>query len=127
MWKLLSTFVAVLAAIVVAVVLFAPERLPPGIGLQPVPVDVTVSKSLVGQVLGQDRTEVTVTNAADRPLHNVTLALRARDGRDKKTARVPQWPPGESRDLGWMKGWEIQPEDRLEISASGYYAVTWRL
>jgi hypothetical protein len=131
MLKVLGTFVAVLAAIAVGVFLFAPERLPPGIGIQPVPLDVTVSNSMVeqvfGQVLGEERVGVTIANNSAEALANVTIALRSADGTDKKSVHVPRWEPGESKALGSLQGWDVEPGDQLRVTASGYYAVSWNL
>jgi hypothetical protein len=131
MLKILGTFVAVLAAIAVAVFVFAPERLPPGIGIQPVPVDVTISASVVdevfGQVLGEERVGVTVANNSTKTLANVTIALRSADGNDKKSVHVSRWEPGESKALGSLQGWDVKPGDNLRVTASGYYPVSWKL
>jgi hypothetical protein len=131
MFKFLGTFLAVLAAIVVAVFLFAPERLPPGIGVQPVPLDVTVSDSVVGQVLGQvlgeERMHVTVANNSGKALSNVNVTLRDPTGADKKSIYVSRWAAGESRELGALQGWDIEPGDRLRVTASAYYPVSWNL
>jgi hypothetical protein len=131
MLKVLGTFVAVLAAIAVGVFLFAPERLPPGVGIQPVPLDVTISNSVVeqvfGQVLGEERVGVTIANNSTKTLSNVTIALRSTEGSDKKSIHVERWEPGESRALGSLQGWDVKPGDQLRVTASGYYAVSWNL
>lgn len=131
MLKFLGTFVAVLAAIAVAVFFFAPDRLPPGIGIQPVPLDVTVSNSVVeqvfGQVLGEDRVGVTIANNSAKALANVTIALRSANGTDKKSVHVERWEPGDSKSLGSLQGWNVEPGDQLRVIASGYYPVSWNL
>ncbi len=116
-----SVFVTVLLAITVAVFLFAPERLPSGIGITPIPLEASVRPSLFGQ--GQ---VAILENQTGKTLHNVNILLLRANGEIVKGGMRENWPPGDHMELGWLEGWQIEQGSRLEVKASGYYSRTWQ-
>ena len=118
--KALGVFLAVLAAIVVAVFIFAPDRLPSGIGLLPVPINVSTRSSLIGE--GQ---VATISNPTGKTLYNVRLVCRNTAYNQKKVYFEEIWPPGKSIEIGWMEGWRFEPGETLTITASGYALSRW--
>ena len=118
--KAFGVFLAVLAAIAVAVFIFAPDRLPSGIGLLPVPIKVSTRSSLIGE--GQ---VATISNPTGKTLRNVRLVCRNTAVNQKKEYFEETWPPGKSIEIGWLEGWRFEPGETLTISASGYAFTTW--
>lgn len=115
----LGTFAAVLAAIIAGVVFFAPERLPSGVGLAPVPMEVSFRDS----VFGEGRVAI-IQNPTGKTLHNVVCIRKDRAGNDD--GRMEEsWAPSRQVELGWAEGWRWQKGDTLTISASGYSSKTW--
>ncbi|HIM58386.1 MAG TPA: hypothetical protein EYJ00_03575 [Gammaproteobacteria bacterium] len=119
--KASSIFFSILSAITIAVFIFAPERLPSGVGITPVPIEAYARPSIFaqGQVAG-------LKNLTGKTLHNVKISLFNPNGEIIKGAMREQWPPGESMELGWLEGWEINKGTRLKASASGYFSKTWQ-
>ena len=115
-----SIFFSIFSAIAIAVFIFAPERLPSGVGVTPVPIEAYIRPSIFGQgkVVG-------LKNPIGKTLHNVKVKLSKTDGTIIKSAMREQWPPGKSMELGWLEGWEINKGTRLKASASGYFSKTW--
>ena len=118
--KASGVFLAVLAAIAVAVFIFAPERLPSGIGLVPVPMEVRTRPSLAGE--GQ---VAIISNPTGKTLHNVLLFCRNSSTNEEKTYLEETWVPGKSIEIGWVEGWRFLSGETLTISASGYASKTW--
>ena len=114
------TFGSVLAAIVVAVALFAPERLPSGWGLGPVPLRVDIRDSLVGE--GK---VAMIQNPTGKTLHNVVIVCRSPTRETAKQYLEETWAPGRVLELGWAEGWRWEKGEKLTISASGFYSCKW--
>ncbi|MEO1851320.1 MAG: hypothetical protein ABGX71_12215 [Methyloprofundus sp.] len=119
--KASSIFFAIFAAITAAVFIFAPDRLPSGVGITPVPIEAYARPSIFGQ--GQ---VAGLKNSTGKTLHNVKISLFEADGKMIKGAVREQWPPGESMELGWLEGWKINKGTRLKASASGYFPKSWQ-
>jgi len=116
-----GAFLGVLIGIAVAAVfIFAPERLPPGIGLVPVPMEVRTRPSLVGE--GQ---VAIISNPTGKTLHNVHLFCRNSSTNEEKAYFEETWAPGKSLELGWLEEWKFLSGETLTISASGYASKTW--
>lgn len=112
----LKVFLAVLAAIAVGVFLFAPERLPSGIGLKPLPMKVTKRTSLV--TFGRGWVAV-IENQAPVTLHNVNLTCTDVTGKNKVIFKET-WPPNETFEIGAFEGWVFESGETLKIEVSGY-------
>jgi hypothetical protein len=129
--RILSSFIGFLLAISVTIVVFAPERLPAGLGIKPVPVELVVENSLAGQIMekliGDSGKDLVLTNIHNRPLYNVTVTLRDTEQNIKHQHISQTLPASERLRLGWIKQWRIDPGDQLEVSASAYYKVVWAL
>jgi len=118
--KAFGVFLAVLAAITVAVFIFAPERLPSGIGLHVVPMEVSSRDSLVGE--GQ---VAIISNPTGKTLHNVRIVCRNSRLNQEKAFLEESWAPSRTVELGWAEGWRFESGETLEISAAGFSAKTW--
>lgn len=117
----IGIFVAVLAAICVGVFLFAPEKLPSGVGLEPVPIEVNVRDSMV------DEGKVAIIrNPTAKTLHNVLLVCTNAELKQEKRYLEETWAPNRELELGWMEGWKWVSGETLTVSASGYAEKTWR-
>ena len=118
--KAFSIFLAVFLAIALAVLVFAPERLPSGIGVTPTPIEVTQRPSFFGQ--GQ---VAMFRNPTATTLYKVKIVLIDAKGNFVKAGERETWPPGETLQLGWLEGWQIQAGSVVRISAAGHYARSW--
>ncbi len=118
--KAVSIFLAVFFAIALSVLLFAPERLPPGVGVTATPIIASQRPSLFGQ--GQ---VAVFKNPTAKTLHNVRITLLDKQDNVVKGGAKETWAPDESVELGWIEGWAITEKSRIRISASGYYVQTW--
>lgn len=119
--KAVSVFLAVFFAIALSVLLFAPERLPSGIGITPTPIEATQRASLFGQ--GQ---VAIFKNPTANTLHNVKVLLLDANGGIIKGEQHPIWGPGKFIELGWLEGWTITQGTLIKVSASGHYPRTWQ-
>jgi hypothetical protein len=116
----LGVFVAVLAAIVVAVFLFFPDRLPIGVGLKPVPLKASLRPALLGP--GQ---VAVLSNPTAQTIHNVRIVCR-NDALDQQAVFVQEeWKPGQSIEIGWAEGWAFQNGETISASASGFSEQRW--
>lgn len=120
--RIIAFFIATFAAITISVFLFAPERLPSGVGITRVPVEVAQrsSRIRVGDVL-------VVTNTSKNPLYNVNVSCQSPEKDSNMTWFASELKPGASIELGWMQKWRIHPGDKIEISASGYRSMIWSI
>ncbi len=129
--RLISTVVGFLLALTIAILVFAPDRLPAGYGFTPAPVSLKVEDMLAEQIVetlfGEDAKTLVLTNGSDKPLYNVVATLRDKDGRIKKQTIRSILPAAETLRLGWVDGWKVEPGDQLEVKASLYKPVEWAL
>ena len=120
--KPLGVFVAVLAAVSVAVFIFFPERFPPGWGFEVTPIDNSTHWSPFEQ---GGRT--TFTNPTGKTLYNVTVVCK-----NKQLHQAHQYvkeicPPGSGFSIGCEEGWCWQHGETITISASGYKTAHWTI
>ena len=131
MIRILTSFIGFLLAIVVAILIFAPDRLPVGYGFKPVPVEVELENSLAGQlvesVTGKSGKNVVLTNTSDSAINNLTVSLLDDDDNIKHQHIESKLPVSGKLTLGWGNQWAIESGDQLEVKASGYYKVLWAL
>jgi hypothetical protein len=129
--RVLTSFIGFALAIFISVYIFAPERIPPGYGLKPVPVELIVENTLAGQlvesVTGQSGANLVIKNTAGAPLNNVTVTLRDGQQNIKNQFIIEQMPATHTVTLGWANQWVVEAGDELEIMASTYYKVLWAL
>lgn len=118
---LLVIFCVVLGAIAVGVFIFAPEKLPSGVGLKPLPVTVNKRPSLL--TLGKGSVAV-ITNEAPETLYNVKVVCKGTDGKTKDYFKEA-WPPKDTFEIGPLQGWVWASGETLEISVSGYLPRFW--
>ena len=111
-------FVAVLGAIVLGVAFFAPERLPPGVGLTQVPLEVSFRQS----VLGEGWVAI-IRNPTGHTLHNVKC-MRTDQAGMTDVRSDESWAPGRLVEIGWAEGWRWQSGETLTIAASGFALKT---
>jgi len=119
--KAVSIFLAVFFAIALSVLIFAPERLPPGIGVTATAIEVSERPSFFGQ--GQ---VVVFRNPTAKTLHNVKIILLDSVGNVVKGDQREIWAPGKYMELGWLEGWHISEGATIRISASGHYPQSWQ-
>ena len=119
--KSVSVFLAVFLAIALSVLIFAPERLPPGIGVTATPIEASQRPSFFGQ--GQ---VAVFRNPTPKTLHNVKIVLLDSAGNVVKGGQREVWAPGTSMELGWLEGWHISEGTTIRISASGHYPQNWQ-
>jgi len=119
--KAVSVFLAVFLAIALSVLIFAPERLPSGIGVTATPIEAGQRASIFGQ--GQ---VAIFRNPTANTLHNVKVVLQDANGNLIMGKQREAWGPGESIELGWLEGWTINSGTLIRISASGHYPKTWQ-
>jgi len=113
---------AVPIAVVLALFIFIPERLPvpAGIGIRRCPLDIEARKGLVGMV-------AVITNRTSRTLRNVKIVFTAADPDEavpKRQYFQEKWPPGKTIELGWLEGWIWESAEELTVSASGFRSKT---
>lgn len=131
MIRLISSFLGVLLAIVVAIVIFAPDRIPAGWGYEPTPVDVQVQSDLGGEILGsllgKEQKNIVISNQYSAPLYNVTINLLGKNGLIKKQYIQSVLGIGDKIVLGWTKQWQIEAGDQLTVAAAHYKKTDWAL
>jgi len=129
--RLISTIAGFLLALVIAILVFAPDRLPAGYGFTPAPVSLkvedTIAEQIVEALFGEDTKTLVLTNSSDKPLYNVVATLRDKEGRIKKQAIRSVLPAAGQMRLGWVDGWKVEPGDLLEVKTSLYKPVEWAL
>ncbi len=129
--RILSTVIGFLLALFIAILVFAPDRLPAGYGFSPAPVGLKVEDNIADQIVetlfGEDAKTLVLSNQSDRPLYNLVATLRDRNGKIKKQAIRSVLPAAEQLRLGWADGWKIEPGDQLEVRTSLYRPVEWAL
>lgn len=119
--KAVSIFLAVFLAIALSVLVFAPERLPSGIGVTATPIEASQRPSIFGQ--GQ---VAVFNNPTATTLYNVKIVLLDANSNVVKGGQREVWPPGEAMQLGWIEGWTINKGSTIRISASGHYPQSWQ-
>jgi len=117
-------FLAVLLAVCLGgamlVFVFAPERLPSGVGLAPIPMDLSLRSALF------DNSYVAILrNPSGSTLHNVRIACKNAALCQEKCYLEEKWAPGRTTEIGWAEGWRFLPGETLTVSASGFAARTW--
>jgi hypothetical protein len=129
--RILTSFIGFVLAIVITIFIFAPERLPVGIGYKPVPVELIVENSLTGQlvesVTGKSGKSLVLINSSDSVINNLTVTLLDKNQQIKHQYISPNMPAAEKITLGWTKNWSIEDGDELEVKASAFYKVIWAL
>jgi hypothetical protein len=129
--RIVTSFIGFLLAIVIAIFIFAPERLPVGYGFEPVPVELVVENTLAGDlvqaVTGKNGKDLVISNTSQSPINNLTITLRDKDMKIKNQYVSPVMPAANQIRLGWAKEWQFENGDELEISASAYYKVVFAL
>ncbi len=131
MFKALSSFIGFMLAIIVSIVIFAPDRIPAGWGFEPVPVEVTVGSNLGGELIsaltGQSDKNVRIKNIYNQPLYNLHATLYDADMQIKKQIIKQSLGINSILTLGWAEQWDIQTGDQLHVSAAGFKAEVWAL
>lgn len=129
--RLFTTLAGFLLALFIAILVFAPDRLPAGYGFTPAPlalkVEDTIAEQIVETLFGEDAKTLVLTNQSEKPLYNVVATLRDKDGGIKKQAIKSVLPAAEQLRLGWVEGWKVEPGDILEVKASLHKPVEWAL
>ncbi len=129
--RIISSFIGFLLAIVITIFIFAPDRLPVGYGFEPVPVELTVQKTLAGELVetmtGESAKNLVIKNTSNKIINNLTLTLRDKDGKIKHQYIELRLPINGEVSLGWLQKWSFEPGDELEAAASAYYKVVWAL
>ena len=115
-------FLTVFAAIVVAVYLFAPERLPAGLGLSSIPVKIHFRDSIIG-----NGKVAVITNCSDKALSNICIECEEKSGKKEEIINKDFIKASGNIEVGWVQGWAWNVEDSLTISASGYLSKTYTL
>lgn len=129
--RILTSFIGFVLAIVITIFIFAPERLPPGYGFEPVPIELTVESSLAGQlvetVTGKSAKDLVLKNTSGDPINNLVVTLRDGEQNIKHQYIAKVMPAAQTLTLGWAKQWNFEPGDELEVKASTYYKVLYAL
>lgn len=112
--------VSVGLGIALAVVAFAPNQLPSGIGVRPIPIEVSVRPSLALQ-----EGVMTMTNTSAKSLHNVVIRARNERLHQEQTWSRETLKPGASVEIGWIEGRKWVPGEQLLVTASGYLPGVW--
>jgi len=131
MFRILSSFIGFMLAIVVSIFIFAPDRIPTGWGFSPVPVEVNISSSLgselIGSLTGKSDKNVRIKNIHSAPLYNLHVTLFDKEMILKKQFIQPILPINNILTLGWAEQWDIKQGDKVNISAAAYRSVDWAL
>ena len=129
--RILTSFIGFVLAITITIFIFAPERLPVGYGFEPVPVELVVQNSLVGElaqkVTGKSGKNIVVKNNSNSRINNLTVTLRDTNGKVKHQYVDAILPAAGEVTLGWAQNWSIETGDEVEVLASAYYRVVWAL
>ena len=129
--RIVSSFIGFALAIAISIFIFAPDRLPVGYGVKPVPVELVVENSLASQlvetVTGKSAKNLVITNTSSDPIYNLTLTLKDEKSHIKHQHVTALLPASQQLSLGWANKWSVQPGDQLEVKASAYYQVVWAL
>ena len=113
-------FLVVLAAIIVGVFMFSPDKLPSGVGLKPLPMTCTTRPSFLA--LGTASVAI-LTNDTAETLHNVKLVCKSRQ--ETKELFKEAWAPKESYEVGPFQAFAFVKGDSIEVYASGYLPRVW--
>lgn len=129
--KFISSLIAFSLVILISIFVFAPDRIPAGYGIEPVPIEMSIENSLAGQILesvtGSPGITLKLTNRAQGPLYNVTVSLMDASGTIKHQMIKSRLPVAESLQAGWVNQWKIVTGDSLQVKASLYQPVEWAL
>jgi len=131
MFRILSSFIGFMLAIVVSIFIFAPDRIPSGWGIKPTPVEINVGSNLGGELIsaltGKSDKSVRIKNTHDGVLYNVDVKLYNADMALKKQHIEATLPINGMLRLGWAQQWNIEEGDQVNVSAAAYQAVNWAL
>ncbi|MCK4708240.1 MAG: hypothetical protein KAU21_06460 [Gammaproteobacteria bacterium] len=129
--RILTSFIGFVLAIVITIIIFAPDRLPVGYGFEPVPIELVVRNSLAGELVqkitGKSSKNLVLKNMSTTSINNLTVTLRDGDSNIKHQYVAPVMAAANEVTLGWVKNWSIEAGDELEVMASAYYRVIWAL
>jgi hypothetical protein len=129
--RIISSFIGFALAIAISIFIFAPDRLPVGYGVKPVPIELMVENSLASQlvetVTGKSAKNLVLTNTSNAPIYNLTVTLMDENNKIKHQNVTAVLPAAQEVTLGWAKKWSVQSGDQLEVKASAFYQVTWAL
>ena len=131
MFRVLSSFIGFMLAIVLSIFIFAPDRIPAGWGFKTVPVEVNVGTNLSGELMsaltGKSDKNVRIKNVHTAPLFNVQVILYDENMMLKKQYIKDRLPINNVLTLGWAEQWDIQNGDQIKISAAAYQSIMWAL
>ncbi len=131
MSRILSSFIGFMLAVVISIVIFAPDRIPAGWGFEDVPVEVNVGTNLGGELIsaltGKSDKNVRILNKHNKPLYNLQITLYNADMIVKKQYIKASLGINSVLTLGWAEQWDIQTGDQIEVSAAAFKAVIWAL
>jgi len=131
MFRILSSFIGFFLAVVVSIVIFAPDRIPVGWGIEKVPAEVNVGSNIGGELIsaltGKSDKNVRITNTSRKPLYNLQVTLYNADMTVKKQFIKQALGINSTLTLGWAEQWDIQPGDQVGVAAAAYQSVIWAL
>jgi len=131
MSRILSSFIGFMLAVIVSIIIFAPDRIPAGWGFEAVPVDINVGSNLGGELIsaltGKSDKNVRIKNTHNKPLYNVQVTLYDANMNVKKQFLKPALGINSVLTLGWAEQWDIQIGDQVGVTAAAFQAVVWAL
>lgn len=131
MFRILSSFIGFMLAIILSIFIFAPDRIPAGWGFNAVPIEVNVGTNLGGELMsaltGKSDKNVRIKNIHSAPLFNVQVILYDSKMTLKKQYIADRLPINNVLTLGWAEQWDIQSGDQIKVSAAAYQSVMWAL
>lgn len=131
MFRILSSFIGFMLAVVVSIIIFAPDRIPAGWGFEDVPVEVNVGSNLGGELIsaltGKSDKNVRIKNIHNKPLYNLQVTLYNDNMKVKKQFIKQILGINSVLTLGWAEEWDIQSGDKVSVSAAAYQSVEWAL
>lgn len=129
--KFISSLFGSLTAFVIAIAVFAPDRIPPGWGFSTTPVEINISSDLgselMGALTGTSIKNIRVKNLNDGPLHNFNIRLYSENNTLKSHLVKEILLASETLTIGWPEQWDIKQGDHVVVSAALYKEVKWAL
>jgi len=131
MFRILSSFIGFMLAVIVSIVIFAPDRIPVGWGFESIPVEVNVGSNLGGELIsaltGKSDKNVRIKNTHNEPLFNVQITLYDANMNIKKQYFKQALGINSVLTLGWAEQWDIQVGDQVGVTAAAFQSVIWAL
>lgn len=112
----MKAFLLLVVALVTLCLIFAPDKLPRGVGLKPAPVTCELRPSVLTLFHGSVGM---FRNTSGETYHNVKIVCSAPNGKSR-TVEIDSWTPGEVKEIGAFQDWVFETDETATVYVSGY-------